>query len=340
MQRGDLQSKLWDYYRDQQGFGGAIQIKNLTHIQAGWESEIYAFDLLAGRDTPQQLILRIYPGADSLEKSEREFNNLKHLTRANFPVPKVHILAGENSQIGDPFVIMDRIPGETLWGALFSAKRNTRNELIDSFSQLYVRLHKLDYQSFTEPSGIEFNQGSLSVVTSQFESWRVFYDSFPLPDFLPLLDWLDDHMTDLTQAMPALLHWDFHPENIILQPDGSMVVIDWTGLQVSDLRFDLAWTLMLIAAYEGEHWRRLFLESYERAAGELIPNLEFFDVAACTRRLFSIAISINEGAEKMGMRPGAEETMRNQIEPTRAVYDLLLSRTGIQLPSIESWITR
>lgn len=32
----------------------------------------------------------------------------------------------------------------------------------------------------------------------------------------------------------------------------NMEVIDWTDLQVSDSRFDLAWTLMLITAYEGE----------------------------------------------------------------------------------------
>ena len=147
-------------------------------------------------------------------------------------------------------------------------------------------------------------------------------------------------MSDLGTSLPAVLHWDFHPENIILRPDGSMAVIDWTGLQVSDLRFDLAWTILLITAYQGEHWRGQFLESYERVAGEPIENFEFFDVAASTRRLFSIAVSINEGAEKLGMRPGADETMRNQIEPTRAVYEMLLKRTGLELPSIENWLTR
>jgi aminoglycoside phosphotransferase (APT) family kinase protein len=69
-----------------------------------------------------------------------------------------------------------------------------------------------------------------------------------------------------------------------------MVVIDWTGLQLSDPRFDLAWTLMLISAYQGSQWRQSFLEAYERHAGELLENLEFFDVAACTRRLYSIAV--------------------------------------------------
>jgi aminoglycoside phosphotransferase (APT) family kinase protein len=197
----------------------------------------------------------------------------------------------------------------------------------------------LDYQPFLENPTIEFDHGSFGFVTSQLDLWRAFYYRFPLPDFLPLMNWLEDHVSDLGTSFPAVLHWDFHPENIILRPDGSMVVIDWTGLQVSDLRFDLAWTLMLITAYQGEHWRGPFLESYERAAGEPIENLEFFEVAACTRRLFSIAVSIKVGAEKLGMRPGAEETMRQQIKPTWAVYDKLLRITGIQLPSIETWLS-
>ena len=37
--------------------------------------------------------------------------------------------------------------------------------------------------------------------------------------------------------------------NVILKPDGAAVVIDWTQIQVSDPRFDLGWTLLLVGAY-------------------------------------------------------------------------------------------
>jgi aminoglycoside phosphotransferase (APT) family kinase protein len=338
MQREHIQSNLKDYYLHQFGYGKDVQIRNFVHIQAGWESEIYAYDLLVGGEDPQELILRIYPGADALDKSQREFENLKRLVGLDFPVPRAYTLESDIALIGDPFVIMERIPGETLWGTLFSSKPEEQAELIDLFNQLYVQLHNLDTQPFLEDQENVIGNDSSSVVTSQFENWRAVYDRLPLPDFLPILDWLEDHIADLEKSYPAVLHWDFHPENIILQPDGSMVVIDWTGLQVSDLRFDLAWTLMLITAYEGGYWRTPFIESYERAAGESFPNMEFFDVAACTRRLFSIAGSISAGAEKLGMRPGAEETMRKQIEPARAVNKLLLKRTGIHLPSLENWL--
>ncbi len=51
------------------------------------------------------------------------------------------------------------------------------------------------------------------------------------------------------------VHWDYHPGNVLLRDDSSAVVIDWTQIDVSDPRFDLAWTLLLVSSYEGaERW--------------------------------------------------------------------------------------
>jgi aminoglycoside phosphotransferase (APT) family kinase protein len=229
MLRDDLQAKLGKYYREQQSCGDEFQIRDLVHIQAGWENEIYAFDLQSRGKEPQALIMRIYPGADAVEKSIREFYNLKRLANANFPVPKAHILEDANTPIGDPFIIMERVPGKTLWASLFSGKQAEQQNLIDTFNQLYVQLHRVNFQPFIEEPGTIIAPGSMSGVSSQLKILRVYYDSFPLPDFLPLLNWLEDHAAEIETAMPAVLHWDFHPENIILRPDGSMIVIDWTG---------------------------------------------------------------------------------------------------------------
>lgn len=68
------------------------------------------------------------------------------------------------------------------------------------------------------------------------------------------------------------------------------------------MRFDLAWTLMLISAYEGDQWRQAFLEAYEGYTGAAVENLEYFDVTVCIRRLYSLAVSISAGAEALGCR--------------------------------------
>lgn len=338
MNLNDLRSSLWSYYMEELGYPSNIKIFDISLINAGWESDIYTFDLIVGDHPPQALILRIYPGMDSVEKSEREYSNLNKLNQIGFPVPEAYILEQDRSHLGNPFIIIERIPGKMLWEVLFSSQEEGQLELIDSFSRLFVQLHNLDFELFKENHLINVDQEPGSLISTQINLWYTYFKTLPIPEFLPLLDWLAENSQGIQGSKTAILHWDFHPGNVILRPDKSMVVIDWTSLQVSDPRFDLAWTLMLITAYEGEKWREPFLEAYERHVGEKVDQLEFFDVAACTRRLFSIAASIAAGAEHMGMRPGAEKIMKKQIAPAQTVYDQLLKLTGIRLPVIEDWL--
>ena len=113
------------------------------------------------------------------------------------------------------------------------------------------------------------------------------------------------------------------------------VVIDWTALEISDSRFDLAWTLLLVSTYEGEEWRDLVLQEYERLAGIRVEQIAYFDVAACARRLSSIVISLSEGPEKLGMRPGAVTMMKQQMGSIKRVYDLLQERVGIRVSEVD-----
>jgi hypothetical protein len=122
--------------------------------------------------------------------------------------------------------------------------------------------------------------------------------------------------------------------------DGSATVIDWTQIQVADSRFDLAWTLMLVGAAEGWHWRDRILAEYERLAGAPVQELEWFEVAVCSKRLFSVFVSSAAGPETLGMRREAVDLMRRQFPALRRVYQLLLTRTGLRLVSIEEMLSR
>jgi len=164
---------------------------------------------------------------------------------------------------------------------------------------------------------------------------RSFLMRFSKPDFLPILEWLEARRGDVPCLRPSVVHLDFHPANILLRDDGSAVVLDWTQVGVSDARFDLAWTLLLVGAYEGTAWRERVLREYERLVGNLTKQLGYFDVAACFKRLLSVVVSLSDGAEELGMRPGAEAVMKAQIGALHGVYDLLLERTDIRVAEVE-----
>jgi aminoglycoside phosphotransferase (APT) family kinase protein len=53
----------------------------------------------------------------------------------------------------------------------------------------------------------------------------------------------------------------------MIRQDGTAVVLDWSGFEISDARFDLAWTMVLFSSYEGPAWREKILHTYEHLQG-------------------------------------------------------------------------
>jgi aminoglycoside phosphotransferase (APT) family kinase protein len=74
------------------------------------------------------------------------------------------------------------------------------------------------------------------------------------------------------------------------------VVIDWTGLQVSDVRFDLAWTLLSMSPHGRMEWRNHLLQAYERLRRAKVQQIEWFETFACVRRLRMVIVSLSAGA--------------------------------------------
>jgi len=163
-------------------------------------------------------------------------------------------------------------------------------------------------------------------------------EAYPNFGFSPLVKWIETHRKDMACNQPAVTHNDFHPGNLLLLENGELVVIDWTGFNISDARFDLAWTLPLINAYSGSEWYLKFLQAYEQAAGAPVKNLKYFEVCCCARRIFDIMVSLQYGAENMGMRPEAVEQMKASKVAHQRVYEMLVDRTGLSIPAVEALI--
>lgn len=318
-----------------------IQVVNLTSITSGWENEMYAFDLQYGPSDERHqegLVLRIYPGDDANEKSLHEFEGIRKLAQAGYPVPQVHLLERDHSPFERPFVIMERIDGQEMWPALTEGSKSKQYALITQFCDLFLRLHRLDWRPFVD----DISQYELSDPYFFIDQWldRAKYEinRFSKSELLPVVTWLEERRDTVPCSQPSVVHFDFHPKNILLRDDGSAVVIDWPGLNVTDARFDLGWTLLLTYAYLGKGWLERILREYERLAGGKIERVEFFEVFACVRRLFDVTVSLSEGAEKLGMRPGAVENMRQQMDAFARVYELLVNLTGIRIEEIDRMV--
>jgi hypothetical protein len=117
-------------------------------------------------------------------------------------------------------------------------------------------------------------------------------------------------------------------------PENSVFFNIKTNAYSKPIKRGQAWTLMLISAYQGNQWHQPFLKAYERHAGEQLEHLEWQPAPGDSTALpFRSLQAPNKWACVL-----VQETMQNQIEPTRAVYDRLQQLTGIRLPLVEDWL--
>jgi aminoglycoside phosphotransferase (APT) family kinase protein len=178
-------------------------------------------------------------------------------------------------------------------------------------------------------------------IAQQIDFWRSFGARFSA-DVVPpaALAWLDE-ASRTVEALPlGLVHWDFHHENMLIDQDEQAWVIDWTQFQATDIRFDLAWTLVVLASERDEGMAQAVRAGYYAQRGwdaaAVEAEMNFFEAAACAKRLISVLISLSAGADAVGMRPGAEAIMSSRLSRIALVYKRWLALTNVTLPSVET----
>ena len=332
------ESSLLKYLQSAYPDRSSVNIKNLRNITSGWETEIQAFDLVwkdNGVDHLQKLVVRIYPGKNATYKAEKEAKFMRGVLELGYPVPVVYIVETDDSHLGQPFMIMDRIEGCTLddkWHEDFE-------RWMTVFLQLFVNLHQLDWRRMhPKPDSILTDDPYhyINVTLSDLEEQLT---RFGKPELAPVIDWMRERVAQVPCTQLSIVHRDFHSFNLLVDEHGKPFVIDWGAAGIADFRTDLAWTLLLSYAYSSRELRDQILKGYETELGREVDQIEYFEVLASLRRLVDVTSSIELGAVERGLRPGAVEMMKETTGHIIRVRDRLEELTGIRIPEIDQFIS-
>ena len=310
-----------------------LVVSDVSEITSGWETRLFYFVLnytYDGSSHNDRLVARIFSG----KGSKYEYDIMSHLMRAGYPVPRVYEF-DEGGVLGQPFLTMEFIEGRGMEGEFLSGSQEDLKGALNIMMGLFVRLHDIDISKIfpdrTRVSTREYIDGVLSrhkEVTAECGiAWME-----------PLIEWLEERKGSVTPMPPAVLHGDFHPMNIMLRADGSPVVLDWGASHVGDRRSDLSWLMLLAGTFLKPSVRDAILAAYEAASGTGMEDIQFFEALSILRRLTDVAVSMEAGAETLGMRPGAVEMMREAADHIRNVYDVLVELTGLRLPEYEEFL--
>src|SRR5580765_936390 len=215
----------------------------VTQFPSGHSNLTYSVSL-GGKE----MVLRRPPFGSKVKSAHdmgREYNVLSKLHPA-YPTPQPLLYCTDDSLLGAPFYVMERVRGVILRRNLpqgLELPPDTARKLSESFIDNLAALHGLNY-AVLGLAELGKPQGYLE---RQVRGWMDRYQgskTHELPEVEPLSAWLRDNMPARSDA--TLVHNDYKFDNMVLDPaDITRIkaVLDWEMCTLGDPLTDLGTAL-------------------------------------------------------------------------------------------------
>jgi aminoglycoside phosphotransferase (APT) family kinase protein len=196
----------------------------------------------------KEMVLRRPPFGSKVKSAHdmgREYNVLQKL-HAAYPTPRPLLYCTDNSVLGAPFYVMERVRGLILRRNLpdgLTLPPETGRKLSESFIDNLAALHGLDYTAL----GLGELGKPVGYLERQVRGWMERYQgskTHELPEVEPLSAWLREHMPARSGA--TLIHNDYKYDNMVLDPTDITrikAVLDWEMCTLGDPLTDLGTAL-------------------------------------------------------------------------------------------------
>jgi aminoglycoside phosphotransferase (APT) family kinase protein len=313
-------------------------VARVSVLASGWETTVFAFTLesrssvCASIPVAQPVVLRFYEGSAADRKGVREHITIDRLSDAGFPVPRPYLFEPSHHALGAPFLIMERLRGNPLFGARsFPVAFRTFSLGFFSFVRAQARLHKYDPTSaglreiphaFQADAMRAQSLGDepplldrlLKIIADRVENG-------PLPGLRDALQRITERASRFHSSPQSIVHMDYHPLNVMVHGVRVTGVIDWVNTDVGDRHLDAAMTAVILSSSALEHprWMRdnlvgnglrasfaaLYMPLYHAMAPMNFERFRYCQAVAALLRLSMLGMMRARGPEIVGFRPEA-----------------------------------
>ncbi|MGH7933267.1 MAG: phosphotransferase family protein [Candidatus Binataceae bacterium] len=331
-------------------------VKDLRVLASGWETTVFEFVLGAGSPRAPELpasvplVLRFYEGSRADEKAAREYPTMCELARQGFPVPRPYLFEPRHEALGAPFMVMERVAGGPLFATnSFPLAFKTFALGFIGFVRAQTRLHRMaegavrQSHAFAEndpPASAPLLDRMLDLVADRVER-------APLPGLMDALTHLRERAARFRQAPPALLHLDYHPQNVIVRGLRVTGVIDWVNADRGDRHLDAATTAVILASstMDRPRWMRdnaagnslrklfasLYIPMYHALAPMEFERFRYCQAVTALLRLSTFGMMRVCGPESIGYRPDSIENITPAVVRLLSRYAARKSGAAVNL---------
>ena len=207
-------------------------VTGLRRLSAGASRETWTFDagsreLVLRRDPPHA------PDADGMA---REAECFRVAAASRVPIPRLVAHGDGSDGIGSPYLIMERLAGETLPPRLLRHERwaSVRPQITGQLGEVLGRIHSVPPADVPSLPRLDDASGALADLRAQ-------HDAFG--EHRPAMELIFRRLASRvpTPVAPTLVHGDFRNGNVMIDDNGVRAVLDWELAHVGDPREDIGW---------------------------------------------------------------------------------------------------
>ena len=212
----------------------------------------------------RELVLRRPPIGAKIKTAHdmsREYRILSHLHPVYNKVPRPLLFCEDETIIGAPFYVMERVTGIILRAkppAGLELSPPLMRRLSEIFIETLAEIHEIDY----EAAGLGELGSPQGYVKRQVEGWtKRYYNARTgdVPSIEKLAEWLHENLPN-DSAKPALIHNDYKYDNLVLSagdPGRVVAVLDWEMATIGDPLMDFGTSLgYWVETTDPEEWQR------------------------------------------------------------------------------------
>jgi aminoglycoside phosphotransferase (APT) family kinase protein len=226
-------------------WSGPVAVDRLQRLSGGTSRTTWSFDAIRSGGDPFGLILRADTGRTGFSCSlELEASVFRAAAKAGVPVPAVLDGGDDGGPLGCPYLLMERLDGETIPRRLLREERfaAARAGLAAQLGGILARLHSIPAD---ELPGIEVAEAPLDHLRLHFGPEG---GVFP-PGLEVGMRWLAEHPPE--PGPPGVVHGDFRLGNLVLASDGLRGVLDWELVHIGDPQEDFGWLCAKVWRFGG-----------------------------------------------------------------------------------------
>lgn len=286
--------KLEAYLRKE--LRGTLAIYDIKQFPQGYSNLTYLI-----RTNERDFILRRPPFGANIKSAHdmgREFRVLSLLKRVYPKVPEPYLYCEDETVVGAPFYLMERVNGVILRNKPprgISLTADLMRQLSEAAVDNLVALHAINIES----SGLAQLGKPEGYVQRQVEGWIKRYynaETDKIESMDEVAAWMQSNVPG--DMAPAFIHNDYKYDNLVLNPDNLceiIAVLDWEMATVGDPLMDIATTLgywaepgdhpflreFSLTSLPGNLTRQQVVKRYAEKSGRDVSSILFYYVYAC-----------------------------------------------------------